>query len=73
MNQKDLGMRQGETSVTFPGEAAQADGEAHGNGEEGEEDEVDGVPLPEEHHGQQHCRVQTRVTTGHRNTRTIKH
>ena len=34
-------------SVTFPGEAAQADGEAHGNGEEGEEDEVDGVPLPE--------------------------
>ena len=45
-------------SVTFPGEAAQADGEAHGNGEEGEEDEVDGVPLPEEHHGQHHCRVE---------------
>ena len=50
-----------EVTVTFPGEAAQADGEAHGHGEEGEEDEVDGVPLPEEHHGQHHCRVETRV------------
>ena len=63
-----------ETTVTFPGEAAQADGEAHGHGEEGEEDEVDGVPFPEEHHGQHHCRVDRDTSdTGHRDARTIKH
>lgn len=42
--------------ITFGGEAAQADGEAHADGEEGEEDEVDGVTFPEEHRGQKHCR-----------------